>query len=279
MQPSPIAKRRRYSCKSSPRPVDRQQAAGAAEEDPEEDQFVLAVKAARSTHDPRAAVDTATGKVMKRFAKHVTLPASAQHCAHTEAAYQLPDAHCGFAACTWAGVSEAALAEHVRLVHADELQELAQCLQVLRAPANPSNGAADQRMFAREQQALYDAYRFAITVDCQSKAPLACTSLDRRCLRKAVDSLEQAPPETRICMLCAQRFAFVSGSNADIRFSQELQPTETSEVFFLGQSPAATAAMLGRDVFVARYVEETAGTPQGQHVAGFAGLGLHVDIP
>ena len=148
----------------------------------------------------------------------------------------------------------------MRLVHADELQELAECLGTLRAPTKPSEAAAEQRHVARDQQALYDAYRFAISVDCQSQAPLACTSLDRRCLRQAVDSLEQAPPETRICMLCAQRLPFVKGSKADIRFGQELQPTETGEVFFLGQSSAATAATLGRDVFVARYVEETAGT-------------------
>ena len=141
--PSQTVKRRRYSCKSSLRPEGRQEAVDATQADPEENLFVLALNTANSTRDPRAAVDTATDRVVMRVAKHVTLPDSAQHCAETEAAYQLPDTHCGFAACNWVGSTEADLAGHVQLVHADgAVQRAPGCLPALCAECRRARYAA-----------------------------------------------------------------------------------------------------------------------------------------
>ena len=255
---APQAKRRRYSGKQAPRPEDR--ATQAAQEEPEEeeeeeeeDQFVLRLKPAACTKDPRARVDEAAAAVVRSLTRHVTLPTDSQRCARSQAASELPNAHCAFAACTWTGTDEAALRHHLHAAHADDLRALTTALADSRGLAQLR---AETRDAAREPDTVADAYRYALNVSCQGKAPLACTSLDRRCLRQASDMLAQSPPETRVCMLCAQRFAFVAGSNADIRFSQLLQPNERGQVRFCGQAAETVARLLGRETYVSQYVDD-----------------------
>ena len=243
-------KRRRYSKKQAPRPQERRtlEKDSEADEDDgeEEDQFVLQRKAAESTKDPRAKVDRAAARVSGTFTTYVTLPTESQVCAESWSAYQLPNTHCAFASCAWTGTDDADLKQHLTVVHAEDLRELDMALRACREVKRQEVVRSDV-FDARKPDALYDAYPYALGVDCQSKPPLACSSLDRRCLRRAVESLAERPPETRICMLCAQRFPFIYGSNADIRFSQLLQPNEHGQVMFWGQSAASVASCLGSD--------------------------------
>ena len=247
-----VPKRRRYSVKQ-PLRADEPPSAEACARGLDEDHFILRTRPVAATNDSRARADAALSLVADQFLEYPTLPKAAQSRARSRAAAQIPDVHCAFATCGWTGESEAELQQHVLAAHAACLQPAAGAL------IYKGEDAGDRQDVPLHGQRLWDAYRAALDVACQRNAPLACATLDRRCLRQAAQALEEAPPETRICMLCARRRPFVSGANSQIWFSKALEEDDSGRSCFLGLTAKSTAAVFGRETYVERYVGNRAG--------------------
>ena len=246
------AKRRRYSSKQPPRSNEPSRAEECMR-DVEEDHFVLRTRPVTTTDDPRARADALLSALADQFLEYPTLPQAAQLRARSRAAAQIAHAHCAFGTCGWTGGSEAELQKHVLAAHAACLRPAAAALSDKGADAGGGQGVAT--LGGR----LWDAYRAALDVACQRSAPLACTTLDRRCLREAAQALAEAPPETRVCLLCARRRPFVRGAHSQIWFSRALEEDDDGRVHFLGLTAECTAALLGSETYVERYVDDKAG--------------------
>ena len=270
----PMSKRRRYCGKQRPRPEDRMNREGSkeanthmrwGESEAEEDQFVLRTLPTCKTDDPRAKEDQMARDIARNLLQYPTLPEKAQVHARSRAAHIVPDVHCAFSGCAWCGDDHVELQAHLQIAHTDVLGPLARSLCDRSMPKAAAKVGGGQRAPDAREDHLFDAYRLVLDVACQSEAPLACTALDRRCLRQLSQELREAPPESRVCMLCAQRFPYARSSNMEIWFSQALRTDEDGCTRFLGLTADATVKLLGRQTYISQYVDQSQAA-QSEHM-------------
>ena len=263
----PAAKKRRYHGKPAPRAEDMQ-GQGADEDalgsDMEEDQFLVRTCHATETCDPRALEDLFTKELQELLLDQPTLPAMQQQYSEERSAARIPWAHCAFKNCHWSSEQPGPedLADHVVLHHRNVLQPLADKLQAREATKITAGERATKASFCSRISKIWDAYRAALDWKCQHAAPLACTTIDRRCLSQYAANLEEdKAPTTAICFLCACRYIYIPYGNAEIKFYQALKPDDLGEVTFCGLSASSTDTLLGRQTYETNYIHNDAQTP------------------
>eukprot|EP00974_Lingulodinium_polyedra_P040137 3852849-Lingulodinium_polyedra.AAC.1 len=112
-----------------------------------------------------------------------------------DTAVELPAKHCAFKGCRWSGNDEAGLQGHLRAAHRDALCNVATLLPKMHSEAEQLSAAYDE----------------AIAVVVRCGAPLAAYSIDRRCLYKFAQCLEDGGPQSLVCFSCARRFPYMPG--------------------------------------------------------------------
>ena len=97
-------------------------------------------------------------------------------------------------------------------------------------------------------------YAAAITWQCQSAAPVANVSLDRRALRAYQTSLEGNNISCLLCFVCARKYPYVRSSrNQEVGW---VQPVDRKNETIFGQSLGAVEKLLGMKVFRKKYVDK-----------------------
>ena len=133
----------------------------------------------------------------------------------------LPAAHCAFDACCWTGDSEADLCEHLLECHDEDMK--------------PSMEAGKLQTFWRQNMCWTKAHKGkelrklvyceAVSMKCQSQAPIACPQIDRRCLKDWSNALTDENVSTIVCFFCAQKYAFIASETAKDISYRTLQDT------------------------------------------------------
>ena len=239
-------KRRRYSRKQPPRrdepSAKRTTGLTTQHRDSEseaEDEFTLCTKPNTKGSDKRAVLDALLRDSAQELSEYPTLPTAAQASAKQKAAARVDACHCAYRDCNATCSSNEELEEHLVLSHKKQLGKVAELLATL------SSTQMEDRM-------LLVAYRRVLDWKCQSKAPLACPTIDRRCLKAYSEAQSENPPETRICFLCARRFPHC-GANRSICYERALA-CSVQGVTFLGLSMEDTKQRFGRELYEQRYV-------------------------
>eukprot|EP00438_Fugacium_kawagutii_P014564 Skav232307 [mRNA] locus=scaffold882:595493:597445:- [translate_table: standard] len=104
------------------------------------------------------------------------------------------------------------------------------------------------------EQDMQDMYAAAITWRCQSGAPVANVSIDRRALRLYQQSLEANNISCLVCFVCARKYPHVKSSrNQNIAW---VRPVDAENETVFGQPVAAIEKILGLQAFKEKYVDK-----------------------
>ena len=204
-------------------------------ERPDFDEFVVRAMPSDHSPDPRAAFEQKVSHVAMLLLALPQLPESDQGAAVKTGAMDLPACHCAFRNCGWEGQSEQQLRTHLSCAHQADLSGAAACLQ--------ENG--------RHENALFAAYTAALTQKCQQGAPLACNSVDRRCLREFHAALSHPELGSIVCFVCARRFPY-DGVSENSTISWRVLGGGADKI--MGRSPAELETILGLQTYRERYV-------------------------
>lgn len=143
-----------------------------------EDMFILRCDPS-NTKDPRQVAERHIAALSEKLNQKPTLPLQYQNLSTGREGYDLPLWHCSFRGCGYAAESGKMLKDHIPTSHAGTFREL--CGQGVK------------------EQDMLDMYAAAITRQCQSGAPVANVSIDRRALRSYRYSLDA---NNISCLLC-----------------------------------------------------------------------------
>ena len=150
--------------------------------------------------DPRAQREKLVALVANRLRSSPTLPPNATNpCETTAGAYdldramQLPKVHCAFSGCCWTGGTAAALHAHLRSQHAADLEPIANMY-------GPHTARRD---------ALQTAYSEIIAHRVRRGAPLACPSIQRRCVEEYMAAVQEEDVCSPMCFMCACSFPWL----------------------------------------------------------------------
>ena len=184
--------------------------------------------------DPRQVVEHQIASLSEKLNPRPTLPSEYQHLCNMREAYDLPSWHCSFRGCSYASETEKELADHISSSHAAAFAEV--CSGAIKA------------------EDMLGMYAAAITWQCQSAAPVANVSVDRRALRAYQKSLEADNISCLLCFVCARKYPYVRSSrNQDITW---VQPVDAKNETIFGQSVTAAEELLGMQTFRQKYVEK-----------------------
>ena len=151
--------------------------------------------------DPRKVKERQIEVLSKKLNQKPTLPLQYQHLCSAREAYDLASWHCSFCGCGYATESEQELEAHISGSHAAVFGEV--CGPDIK------------------EQDMLGMYAAAITKQCQSAAPAANVSIDRRSLRSYQKSLEADNISCLLCFVCARKYPYVrSCSNQDVGWVQ-----------------------------------------------------------
>ena len=183
--------------------------------------------------DPRRRKE---GKVLA-LSKHIslkpTLPWQLQSLGPEKEAYDLPAFHCSLKGCDFVTENEEELQDHITSNHAKLFAEI--------------GGERQSR------QGVLQMYAEAITRQCQSGAPVANVSIDRRALRGYRSSVVEDGVACLLCFVCARKYPYVkASSNQQIGW---VQPVDKKNQTLFGQSLARADAVLGFCAFKEKYVD------------------------
>ena len=183
--------------------------------------------------DPRRRKE---GKVLA-LSKHIslkpTLPWQLQSLGSEKEAYDLPAFHCSLKGCDFVTENEEELQDHITSNHAKLFAEI--------------GGERQSR------QGVLQMYAEAITRQCQSGAPVANVSIDRRALRGYRSSVVEDGVACLLCFVCARKYPYVkASSNQQIGW---VQPVDKKNQTLFGQSLARADAVLGFCAFKEKYVD------------------------
>ena len=197
-----------------------------------EDFFVLRCAGA-DKGDPRRRNEGRVLALSMHISLKPTLPWHLQSLGSEKAAYDLPAFHCSFKECEFATENEEALRDHIASDHALLFAEI--------------GGACQSR------KDLLQMYAEAITRQCQSGAPVANVSIDRRALRGYRSSLAGDGVACLLCFVCARKYPYVkASSNQEIGW---VQPVDKKNQTLFGQSLARVDSVLGFGAFKEKYVD------------------------
>ncbi len=153
-----------------------------------------------ASQDPRAKREKLVAVVAGSLRASPTLPASAtdptanaEGAIDANRAIRLPKVHCAFSGCCWTGDTDESLYVHVAGEHAADLDDIA-CLY---AP------------HASRRDALRTAYNDVIAHRIRQGAPLACPSLQRRCVEEYMEATQEDDVCSPICFMCARSFPWI----------------------------------------------------------------------
>eukprot|EP00438_Fugacium_kawagutii_P017484 Skav217980 [mRNA] locus=scaffold496:402099:408191:- [translate_table: standard] len=199
-----------------------------------EDMFVLRCDTVNKKKDPRHVAEREVAALSQRLNEKPTLPLQYQNLSSAREAYDLPSWHCSFQGCGFATETEKELAEHITSSHAGIFAEV--------------NGKA------MNEQDMQDMYAAAITRRCQSGAPVANVSIDRRALRLYQQSLEANNISCLLCFVCARKYPHVKSSrNQNIAW---VRPVDAENETVFGQPVAVVEKILGLQAFKEKYVDK-----------------------
>ena len=207
----------------------------------DEDWFELALASPAETEDPRASVDCLTMAAAELLSAYPCLPGGYQGAAQDWKAFQVSEKHCAFRDCLWSGTDQQELQEHIEEAHAQALRPLAAALKRVRG-------------VGRGEQACWSAYRRAL--DCRNRAgaPLACNSIDRRCVRAYSSALSSGEIGSQVCFVCARRFPSVKGMKGQIRWLRALGGEQNGVPTCLGLEATLLENTLGKRRYVQKYM-------------------------
>ena len=184
--------------------------------------------------DPRQVAEREIVALSTKLNQRPTLPSQYQHLCTEREAYDLPSCHCSFRGCSYASETEKELADHIYSSHAAAFTEVC-------------GGAI-------KEEDVLGMYAAAITWKCQSAAPVANVSIDRRALRSYQKSLEANNISCLLCFVCARKYPYVRSSrNQDVGW---VQPVDAKNETIFGQSVADVEESLGMKTFRQKYVEK-----------------------
>ena len=185
--------------------------------------------------DPRAAREAFIRAIASLLVRKPTLPERFQWVSGNELGFDLPNAHCAFGGCGWEGDTEAELGHHLVTRHRAELQE-------------PHQEAWNPEKVASHLVATYEK---AVTWVCQSAAPVANPSIDRRCLRAFRKEFEGDAIVQLICFVCARRFPHrEAASNQKIGYRRAMNKAGTR---IFGRPVTEIDGLLGLATYVELY--------------------------
>ena len=198
-----------------------------------ENMFILRC-AAVGCKDPRQVAERQITALSQKLNEKPTLPLQYQNLCSAREAYDLPAWHCSFRGCSYASESEEGLVDHISGSHAEIFTEV--CGQAIK------------------QHDMLGMYAAAITRQCQSAAPVANVSIDRRALRAYQQSLEGNNISCLLCFVCARKYPYVRSSrNQEVVW---VQPVDCKNATIFGQSLGAVEKLLGMKVFREKYVDK-----------------------
>eukprot|EP00438_Fugacium_kawagutii_P001459 Skav211876 [mRNA] locus=scaffold1431:374175:389938:+ [translate_table: standard] len=199
-----------------------------------EDMFILRCDTVNEVRDPRAVAEREIKALSRKLTEKPTLPLQYQNLCLGREAYDLPLWHCGFRDCMYATENENELAQHICSNHMGIFAEV--CGKAIK------------------EEDMRDMYRAAITLRCQSAAPVANVSIDRRALRSYQKSLEANNISCLLCFVCARKYPYVKTSrNQEIGW---VQPVDARNETVFGQPVAAVEKTLGLQAFKEKYVDK-----------------------
>ena len=235
--PRSIADAGAEACNPCPRRLSGKQASEAypSPEQPDFDEFVVRAMPSEQSPDPRAAFEHELTRVAALLLPEPLLPETEQGASAEAGARDLPAHHCAFRKCGWEGDSEHELRVHLSASHQADLSRAAACLQ----------GSGTR------EEAVFSSYSAAVTVKCQQGAPLACNSIDRRCLREFHAALSHPDLGSVVCFVCARRFPH-DGVSQDAEINWHTLGGGSSKI--MGRSPAELEAILGLQTYREKYV-------------------------
>ena len=210
-------------------------AAFPSPERPEHDEFVVHAMPSISSPDPRARFEEQVAKLADRLLDNSLLPTEYQNAGEHSAAIDMPSCHCAFQTCGWAGDTEQDLEEHLRVSQKRDLAAAADCLQ----------------QSGTRSEMLYACYAAAISKKCQERAPFACTSTERRCLRAFHAALGHPDLCTLVCFVCARRFPY-DGVSRNAETAWRILGGGQGKVF--GRTAQELENLLGLEAYRALYV-------------------------
>ena len=111
-----------------------------------------------------------------------------------DVAVELPPTHCAFRGCRWSGPTETQLLEHVRRVHGEVLQPIADSY-------SPAHADVTRVM---------TAYSEVVAHAVRASAPLSTYATHRRSLKAYAEATTNCNVSAPICFLCACSFPWVS---------------------------------------------------------------------
>ena len=169
----------------------------------------------------------------------------------------LPPKHCGFKHCCWElpwtqGVAieterhrEKKLFEHIKKEHAEIM---ASAMNLL-----PGNATSLEKIAA--------CYNEAIAVKTRQGAPIASYSIDRKCLRKASDTLQGNNIQALICSLCACIYPHIEQeAKSEIMWSQPLRKSaDGKRTLFFGFDEDVTSQALSVEAYLKKYGKDSKG--------------------
>jgi hypothetical protein len=197
-----------------------------------ENVFILRC-AAGGCKDVRQVAEGQITALSKKLNEKPTLPLQYQNVCSPREAYDLPLTHCSFAGCRYASESEEELADHILSSHAEIFAQV--CGTAIKA------------------QDMLGMYAAAITWRCQSAAPVANVSIDRRALRAYQKSLEADNISCLLCFVCARKYPYVRSSrNQEVGW---VQPVDSKNKTIFGQSLGGVEGILGMHAFRKKYVD------------------------
>ena len=199
----------------------------------EEDFFVLRCDTSGS-RDPRRSKERRVLALSKQVSNNPTLPWQWQGVGLEKKAHDLPACHCGLKECEFTAESEEDLHDHIVTSHAPLFAELC------GVPLG--------------KKEMLQMYAEAITWQCQSGAPVANVSIDRRALRGYQSIMAGNSIACLVCFVCARKYPYVAaGRNQEIGW---VQPMNQKKETFFGQPLARGEEVLGLRVFKEKYVDK-----------------------
>ena len=196
------------------------------------DMFVLRCAKQEDTENPRRKDEWRAQVVSEQLTAQPTLPWFCQGMASEKHAFDLPSVHCSVIGCEYACDLEEDLFAHVVSCHGKTFSKLC---------------GADLGW-----QDVVRLYLAAVTAKCQSAAPVASVSIDRRALRNYQKSLEGDGIECLLCFVCARKYPYIKAHrNQDIGWAR---PVHQAKQTIFGLSLADAEKCLGMATFKEKYV-------------------------
>ena len=166
----------------------------------EQPMFAIRTVDKAQSPDPRSKLEVAIVDLARLLRNDPTVPGDgadpSQPCRAPlleDAALELPAKHCAFRGCLWQGATSVEQISHLKTSHWKPLMAVT---QLMHQPHT-----ADEK--------LVGAYNAAISHKVREGAPLACYSIDRRCVFNYVSQISDKNVGTLTCFCCARKFPYV----------------------------------------------------------------------